>query len=518
MIGPPRRAIGPIALGAVALAASYPPFNLPILSFVALAPAVLLVRQSVREEDPLGAFRIGWWYGLAANALVLYWLIVALWHFTPLSALGYLGTILIEATWIGALFWFTVRVRLRAPRVPLWVVFPVAWTAVEWAIGHQGDIRFPWLGLGTSLADAPVLVQWADLVGARGITAWLVWCNVLLVEALLPPVGVARAMWRRLVPVLASIIVVAAYGFWREATLVTRPVGLIGLVQPNEGFWEKWRPEHEDSVVARLISMTRSLHQRDRLDLVVWPEAAVPGYFVNHPEWDRAVATLAREERLPILTGGLDAEFHPDRTYDYFNAAFYYDSTGNRNAWPSYHKHELVPVVERVPFINPGWIHLQWFGGFGKGRGFPLYGPAERRFGVLICYESIFEYMARAYRAAGADYLVNITNDAWYGRTSAPYQHASHLVLRAIETRMGIARAANSGISEFVDPLGHAYSATRLETRTLVADRLRTSDVITPYVRAGDWVGVSSMLATLGFAGLLVRPRRRNKPDTGGAQ
>ena len=521
MIGPPRRAIGPIALGAIALAASYPPFNLPFLSFVALAPAVLLVRQSAREEDPLGAFRIGWWYGLAANALLLYWLIVALWHFTPLSALGYLGTILIEATWIGALFWFTVRVRLRVSQAPLWVVFPAAWTAVEWAIGHQGDIRFPWLGLGTSLADAPVLVQWADLVGARGITAWVVWCNVLLVEGLLPPAGVARAMWRRLLPVAVSILAVAGYGLWRERTLVTRPVGLIGLVQPNEGFWEKWRPEHEDSVVAKLISMTRTLQGRERLDLVLWPEAAVPGYFVNHPEWDRAVAALAREERVPILTGGLDVVFGEGGSYDYFNAAFYFDSTGNRGTSPAYHKHELVPVVERVPFINPRWIKLKWFGGFGQGTGFPVYGPPGRRFGVLICYESIFEHMGREYRRAGADFLVNITNDAWYGRTTAPYQHASHLVLRAIETRMGVARAANSGISEFVDPLGHAYAATRLETDTLIAGRLQTSDVVTPYVRLGDWVGALSVLVTLAFAGLLVWPRPgrdRHEPDRGGAR
>jgi apolipoprotein N-acyltransferase len=514
VIGPPRRAIGPIALGAVALAASYPPFHLPVLSFVAVAPAVLLIRQAAREEDPGGALRIGFWYGLAAYGLVLYWLVVALWHFTPLSALGYLATITVEALWTAALFWFVVRVRLRAPRVPLWVVFPVAWTAVEWAVGHQGDIRFPWLGLGTSLADAPVLVQWADLAGARGVTWWLAWCNVLLVEALLPPMGTRRAVMRRLVPVALSVAAAAGYGLWRERTLVTRSVGVIGLVQPNEGYWEKWEPAHEDSVVARLIELTRRLEERRRLDLVVWPEAAVPGYFVDHPGWDRAIAARARDGRVPILTGGLDVQFHARGSYDYFNAAFYYDTTGNRRAHPAYHKHELVPVVERVPFIPPRWIHLHWFGGFGKGRGFPVYGPPGRRFGVLICYESAFEALPRAYRRAGADFLVNITNDAWFGHTSAPYQHASHLVLRAIETRMGVARAANSGISEFVDPWGRAYDATALGTEAVVADSLRTSDVTTVYVRLGDWVGTLVVLATLGFVVVLVWPRRRD----GGAQ
>ncbi len=513
MIGPPRRAIAPIVLGAVALGASYPPLSLPILSFVALAPAVLLIRQAVREEDPRGAFRVGFWYGFAAQAVVLYWMIVALWHFTPLSALGYLATVTVEALWSGVLFWLVVRVRLQVPRAPLWTVFPVVWTAVEWAIGHQGDVRFPWLGLGTSLADAPLLVQWADLAGARGVTLWLAWCNVMIVEGLLPVVGARRAVARRLVPVAATLAAAAVYGAWRERTLPTRELGTIGLVQPNEGFWEKWAPGHEDSVVAKLVTLSRRLAARDHLGLLVWPEAAIPGYFVNRPQWDERVAQLASAQGVPILTGGLDVEFHGRQSYDYFNAAFFYDSLGRRAPYPVYDKHYLVPIVERVPFIPPRWIHLQWFGGFGKGRRLPVYTAAGGRFGVLICYESAFEDLPRDYRRSGADFLVNITNDAWFGRTSAPLQHASHLVLRAIETRMGVARAANSGISEFVDPFGTVYDATRLETEAVVADHLRTSDVTTPYVRLGDWVGTLVVIATLGFAGVLAvdawRSRRR---------
>ena len=329
MIGPPRRAIGPIAIGAVALAASYPPFSLPFMSFVAVTPAVLLIRQSVREEDAAGAFRVGFWYGFAAQAAVLYWLIVALWHFTPLAALGYLATITLEALWSGVLFWFVVRMRLRVSAVPLAIVLPVAWTAMEWALGHQGDIRFPWLGLGTSLADARLLVQWADIAGARGVTFWLAWCNVMVVEGLLPVVGARRAVARRLVPMAVTIVAAAGYGAWRERTLPVLELGTIGLVQPNEGFWEKWNPAHEDSVVTKLIRMSRQLNQGGRLGLLIWPEAAIPGYFTDHPKWDEAIAQLARGSRVPILTGGLNVEFHGPRSYDYFNAAFFYDSAGS---------------------------------------------------------------------------------------------------------------------------------------------------------------------------------------------
>jgi apolipoprotein N-acyltransferase len=173
-----------------------------------------------------------------------------------------------------------------------------------------------------------------------------------------------------------------------------------------------------------------------------------------------------------------------------------------------------VPIVERVPFVPPRWFKLKWFGGFGVGRGLPLYASPLGRFGVVICYESAFEDLSRRYRGAGADFLVNVTNDAWYGRTAGPYQHATHLVMRAIETRTGIARAANDGISELIDPLGHAYAETGLEQEASVSARLRTSDVVPLYVRLGDWVGTLVVAATLGLAGVLLADKWRSGRPT----
>ncbi|HEX4627224.1 MAG TPA: apolipoprotein N-acyltransferase, partial [Gemmatimonadales bacterium] len=489
----PRRATTLVAVGAALLAASYPPFRLPFLSFVAIAPAVLLVRGFELERDLRGALRWGFWYGFASQGAVLYWLVVALWHFTPLSALGYLATITIFGLWHALLFWFVVRVRLHLPALPLWLVFPLAWTAVEWGVGHQGDIRFPWLGLGTSLADASVLVQWADIAGARGVTLWLAWCNVMLVDSALggreQGVGSGTLRWRPAAALLASILCAGTYGLWRIRTLPIRELGTVGLIQPNEGFREKWDPRHADSVVAKLVTMSRELEARGRVQLVIWPEAAIPGYLFEQAQWDTAIARLARESGTPIVSGGLHAEFHRDGSYDYFNAAFSFDSLGRWRPYPVYGKHYLVPIVERVPFVPPRWLKLKWFGGFGVGRGLPLYASPLGRFGVVICYESAFEDLSRRYRREGADFLVNITNDAWYGHTAGPYQHLTHLVMRAIETRVGIARAANDGISELIDPLGRSYAETGLEQEAAVSGRVRTSDIIPLYVRLGDWVG-----------------------------
>jgi len=516
---PTRQAVALVALGAALLAASYPPFRLPVVSFLAVAPAVVLLRRFEREGDPRGALRWGFWYGFVTQGAVLYWLVVALWHFTPLSALGYLATIVLFGVWHALLFWLVVRVRLRLPLMPLAIVFPVVWTAVEWAVGHQGDIRFPWLGLGSSLTDAAVLVQWADLAGARGVTLWLAWCSVMLVEAMVgnrEQGGGSRTLrWRPVVAVLATVLCAWGYGAWRARTLPIRELGTVGLIQPNEGFREKWDPRHADSVVAKLVTMSRALESRGPLDLLVWPEAAIPGWLAEMPGWDSLFAALAREGHTPIFTGGI----HAVSADVYYNAAFLYDSTGQWRPYPVYGKHYLVPVVERVPFVPVRLFRSlpglgRWSGGFSPGSTLSLYPTRIGRFGVVICYESVFEDLTRRYRSAGADFFVNITNDAWYGRTAGPYQHAAHLVMRAIETRMGIARAANDGISEFLDPLGHTYAETGLEQEATVADRLRTSDVIPLYVRLGDWVGTLCVLATLGFAGVLLADKWRSGRST----
>ena len=297
-----RRAWLLVALGAVALLASYPPFPLPILSFVAVVPAVLLLQDNA--SDPRGAYRWGFRYGLAANGVVLYWIVLALWHFTPFAALGYVITIFCLGVFTGGLFWFVTRVRLAYPVLSLAVVFPVAWTALEWAIGHLGDVAFPWLGLGTSLADAPLLVQWADVGGARGITLWLVWCNVL--------VGSAVAVWgrwpavgKRLAPVVVTLLLASGYGLWRERSIVLREVGTITLVQPNIGFQEKWVPERADSEVATLLALSRTAAAATKPDLVVWPEAALPYFLTLRPNWQSAIGRFASETRTYVLTGGV---------------------------------------------------------------------------------------------------------------------------------------------------------------------------------------------------------------------
>jgi apolipoprotein N-acyltransferase len=480
--------------GTVLTVLAYPPFHLLVPSFVCVVPAIWLLDAAARDPRPLRRRVVqGFWYGLLTQGAILYWIVIALWHFTPMSALGYAATILVLATYTAVLFGVAGEV-VRRTGVPVAVAFPVLWVALEWWVGHQGDIAFPWLGLGTSLTGYPTLVQVADVIGARGVTLLLVAANVVLANAWLERKK-PRAAWR-LGAVALGVLAALGYGTWRERTIVVRPVGEVALIQPNVGFDEKWVEGGELAIFDDLLTLSREALARSPA-IVLWPEAAVTVYFPK-PAWESRIGDLARASGTPFLVGGLDVRrFGTGRgEYENWNAAFVYDATGSREPYPVYHKRYLVPITERVPFINPDWINLPFFGGFERGAPGSVYDVGPGRFGVIICYESAFEDLSRRYRAQGADYIANITNDAWFGETAAPRQHLAHLVMRAIENRVGIARAANTGISGFVDPLGRVTDRTRLGERLFVLGTVQTTDVRTLYTRLGDWVGLLSLVAT----------------------
>jgi apolipoprotein N-acyltransferase len=350
-------------------------------------------------------------------------------------------------------------------------------------------------------------VQVADLIGARGVTFLLVVANVLLATAWLDRARTRASL--RVVAVGLGVLAALAYGIWRERSIVIRPVGAVALVQPNVGYDEKWETDAQE-IFGDLVRLSRDAVQAGRPQMILWPEAAVTGYLPQQPAWEAEIGAFARAAHTALLVGALDVRFHGAGRgdYDNWNAAFVYDTTGSREPYPVYHKRYLVPITERVPFVNPDWFKLKFFGGFERGGLGSVYDVGPGRFGVLICYESAFEGLSRHYRALGADYIANITNDAWFGETAAPRQHLAHLVMRAIENRVGIARAANTGISGFVDPLGRITDRTRLGERRFVLGTVQTTDVHTLYTRLGDWVGLLSLVGSGVLLAALVLRRR----------
>ena len=494
---------------------SFPPFRLLIPVFLALVPAAIVVARKVDAGEPVRtSFRFGFWLGAMAYGLTLYWIAIALSIYTKLSFLGYIGAVLVMAPVVGVTM-AALHAARRVTRLPFALLLPVVWTASEIVINYMSDLAFPWLPLGLATARFPVLAQIADISGVRGVSFWIAATAGLLADAWLHRAD-RRAVVVRLASVVGLGLAVAGYGLWRLRSTKTRSVAPIAIVQPNIPQEEKWQKENEDRIVTMLASLTREGMQASGAHLVVWPEVALPGYLLRKPEWADTLRSLSAPTRVPILFGVLDVEFLAARAadgtqeYEIFNAAMTTDSTGRIAPQGPYHKEFLVPVVERVPFLDPDWFAgLRYFGGFGRGKDQPPFRYPFGDAGILICYESIFPQLSREYRRGGAEILVNITNDAWFGRSIAPYQHEAHLALRAIENRVGIVRSANTGISGYVDPLGRFHGETKLETSASRTYDVHTTSVTTLFVRLGDWVGVGSLLATVVFVAYAWVRRRR---------
>ena len=493
------------AVSAVLLALSYPPLHLLVPPFVGLVPFALWIHALPPDaEGRRSAIRGSITFGAVHFGIVFYWILVALIWFTPLAILAFLSA-LVGLIGIATLFGWILHRAIHGVRVPLWLALPVAWVAAEWARAHlPSTIAFPWLDLGTSLTGFPELVGSAELVGSRGVSFWIAMVNGILAVSVLR----VRERGRWWVPALAAGISTAvpmSWGVWRANTLPVREAGSVVVVQPNI-------PEHVkldaraglDSTYASLIRILPNVPTRGGQDLIVMPEVVLrvfPEAEIHRGFLDPLVE-WARYARTPILLGALGYEGDIAGRFTPFNSAFVVDSLG---LWDyRYDKRYLVPFVERVPLIPPALFGaLQYFGGFGVGEGWPLVQVSGTNYGVLICYESSYPEGARRFRLEGADVLVNITNDAWYGReplyarTTALWQHPAHMVMRAIENRAGVARAANTGISMFIDPVGRVTDATNLFEADLRTSTVLTTDVTTLYTRYGDLVGTGAALAAL---------------------
>jgi apolipoprotein N-acyltransferase len=512
----PTRAEAIPALASAALfALAFPPFRLAVPAFICLVPlAVAIATLADSEAGVMSGARVGFWFGLVGYGLNLYWIAVALLLFTKLAIAGYIASVIWLAPFIGG----AAASLYAARRITRWrmaVLLPIVWVAFEVVLNYLSDLSFPWLPLGLSVSPFPMMAQIADLSGVRGVSLWIAVTNGLLADAWMLRKN-RRAVAVRIGAVAGLAAGVAGYGAWRMSTTVLRALPQVAVIQPNIPEDEKLRGRDKDVFVGALAAETRQvLHESDP-KLLVWPETALPDFLFRHPSWTDSVRVLARIEGTPILFGMVDLIWPSPNKYEYFNAAALADSTGALGAQVAYHKEYLVPIVERVPFINPNWFAaLEYFGAFSRGHDQVPFQLPFGKIGVLICYESVFPQLSRYYRRHGADLIVNITNDAWFGRSSAPHQHLAHLALRAIENRVGILRSANTGISGYIDPLGQPHGMTDLFVSAARTYTPETTSVRTLYVIAGDWIGTLCIAATLAMVAAYWRRVRAENEGEG---
>lgn len=458
-------------------------------------PFGVWIERLGRDEVGPVAFRGSSVMGAVHFGAVFHWIPLALVAADPsltsvVFAGGAYGVIVVGLSALTGLFGWLLHQTLHRTAAPMWLALPVVWTAFEWTRAHLPDsLALPWLGLGTSLTAVPELVGAAEIVGARGITFWLVAVNALLVTA-----WVRRSRRAGAVALLA-VVLVGSWGFWRAGTLELRTALRVTVVQPDAARGRKvdGRPPRPEETAARLPAVGTGDPEAFAIspgstDLVVLPEL----FFRADPTAPESVAAMSVMEDFsgavdaPVVFGALGSGS--------YNSAFLLQPDGLADF--RYDKHRLVPWVERTPFRQSAQR-------YEVGEGWPVADVAGVGVGVFVCYESSYPGTSRALGLAGADILVNVTNDAWLGgagplrRTVALWQHPAHLVMRAIEGRVGVVRAAATGVSMFVDPLGRTHQTTDIGTRAVRLHEVQTVDGVTVYYRLGDVVGAACAAVAL---------------------
>ena len=491
-----REAIAACASGAL-FAFAFPPFNFVLPALFCLVPLTMTIAwYADREGHAWNAARAGFWFGVVGYGANLYWIAVALLLYTKMALLGYLGTLV----WLGPMVAAAAAALFVARRFTGWpfaILLPIVWTASELSLNYLSDLSFPWLPLGLSVAHIPVLAQVADLSGVRGVSFWIAAVNGLIVDAWLWRHN-RTAVVKRIVAAVAVVLIVAGYGIWRMTSITLTPLATVGIVQPNIPEEAKLTVVDPTVHVAVLARLTREELSHTNPQLVLWPEAALDQFLWRYPNWRDSLQAIVRGHPTPILTGIMDSDNPMIQPFRYYNAAILTTPDGFVIRNSVYHKQFLVPIVERVPFLNPAWFHgMDYFGGFSRGQDAAPFPVSFGKVGVMICYESIFPQLTRSYAKQGATVLVNITNDAWFQHSLAPYQHFAHLSLRAIETRLPVVRAANTGISGYIDPLGRVRAETPIFVPRAETYRIEAAHVTTLYTRVGDWVGGLCLTATL---------------------
>jgi apolipoprotein N-acyltransferase len=490
------------------------------LAFVALVPLLVWIHGTSPGPEappgtpattPRGRVWIPWIAGVVYNMLLFWWLVrlpaaamTQPWLIFPaLFALGlYLGA------FVAIFGWVTRFIRRRVGWSPL-LVAPAVWGAAEW-LKSSGPLGCTWGNVSYALAEHPAWIQGASIGGAPGLSVWIVAVNALVAGAWVSRRWVARVA----LLLLAAGLVIGPVRWGQDRIRQHRPGETIrvALIQPNIASDEKWDAAHQEKSIVTLGRLSRdAAAQQPKPDLLVWPETALPFYVrLEGPKLERLFG-MVQAMNVPVLAGYPDATFSPSGGVITHNAAGLFLPT--RMVAAQYEKIHLVPFGERIPFqeVLPflGKIDLgqaEWTPGT-KPVIFPL---PKAPFGVLICFESIFPGLARDYGVDGARFLVNITNDEWFGPTAAPRQHADMALLRCVEQDLGMARCANTGISMIIDPLGRVTQETPLFREAVLAGDVELGDGATLFRQWGDWVtglclGVTLVLVLLGW----YRPLRR---------
>lgn len=495
--------------------------ELGILGWIALVPLFLAIRDAApRRAFVLTLVSSLIWYGGS-----LYWVYRAMHTYGKLSAtISTLVTVLLVVVValyisIAPMLARFVAKRFRGEMI---VLLPITWVAVEFLRNYMPANGFPWSNIAMSQYKILPAIQMVDLVGVYGLIFVMVWVNQYVAELIckLRKEAIVNFAQKTAVTVVLMVVVLT-YGFIRLHTVPAsfrgQPSLSIAMIQGNIDQGEKW----EASKAKENLDVYRSGVAKLRnvpLDLIVWPEASYPSYFSTTMASIKPHVLGLTDMEMTSQPYTLMGAVSEEPSGNYHNSAFLFDAHGRIEG--QYHKAHLVPFGEYIP-----WKKLFFFakkltqpvGNFIAGTS---YEPLEfdgTKMGILICYEDIFPQIARKTTARGAQFLANLTNDAWYGVSSAAYQHLALSIFRAVENRRFLIRSTNSGVSAVVDPWGRTMMESKIFERSLMVGTIAPLTELTPYTRLGDWLAWGSIAYSAIVLSMAIIATMKRRKDGSGA-
>jgi apolipoprotein N-acyltransferase len=520
------RAAAAGALSGALLILVFPRTEAGTLAWVALVPLLHLVAGGSARERLLAGLA----FGLVFHWGNVYWVSEVMVRYgglnRPLSLLILLILIAYLTLFDCLLAVFTGAACARVGKRGLFFA-PLLWVGLEfWRQFPWGG--FPWCFIGYSQASFLPALQIASITGIYGVSFLIVLVNALLAYALGEQgPGKTRRVLLAAAPV--GLLLLLALGFGRAELARPLPAAdfAVAAVQGAVLQEHKWDPGYAAEIFTRHMTLSEEAAASGS-ELVVWPESSTPFHFDGSPALAEAMKDFARQRRIYLLFGSDDYEFETGepapgapRAYRAYNGAKLIDPRGEIPF--RYHKIVLVPFGEYVPMRRILFFVgnlTQEVGGFTPGTRIAVGSLGDgRRVGVFICYEAIYPDLVRRFTSEGAGLLVQLTNDAWFGKSAAPYQHFVMATVRAIENRRYLVRAANTGISAIVDPYGRVLAETELFRAEVLTGKVSFRSDLTFYARHGDLLARTAAAVTLLFALLLgfrfLRARSRRVERSG---
>jgi apolipoprotein N-acyltransferase len=496
--------IAAATVSAMLLWAGFPPLDRPFFVWIGLVPLFLTIQGRNLPQGFLLSLLCG----------ILFFLGIFNWI---LEVPGY--TLLhhgILAVYLGSYFGIFglafILINKRLGTICSLFAAPFIWVALEYIRSNLSFLALPWGLLAHSQYEVHYLIQIAAITGAYGISFLIVTVNVAFVaivesislrfrenqDLILEPYRTQGKRW----VVIAAVALIAAtlfYGYMTVSTPLSGHSVRVSVVQGNIEQGKKWDRKYADLIMETYVSLTQTASESDP-SLIVWPETATPRAINRDRTLYDLVKRIAETHGKYLLLGSSQQQKFRRKgsgQVKYFNSAFLISPDSGKVKDQRYDKIHLLPFGEYLPYkgtIPWSYVKIPGIGSYTPGNEFTIFEIPRYRFGVTICWENIFPDLVRQFVKRGAQFIINITNEAWFGKSTAPYQFVSMSVFRAVENRVFVVRSANTGISCIIDPMGRVVDRVVDENgqdifvRGILTGKIVPLESDTFYTRFGDWL------------------------------